>query len=173
MVSDVSISATWEGSDGAEAAVDPRVLVVSWLIVLLPLLSLAVMGALAARRNRRRRCPPPPQPAPDRRDDSQPRPQMTALQLVAVETSGSGLVIDCVVADHDSPLGPIGWPVSFRVRKPQTPGLDEAVHCMLARWAEEDEVVGFASTGIEPWRRVSITHGTSVLTLDPEDDHAQ
>lgn len=154
-------------ADGAGATVDAPLLVLVGLILLLPLLSMVLLSALAVRRDRRgERASPVATTRPTGGEDTA-RPTVD-LQLVAVDATTSTFVIDGVVVRHGSPLAPVGWPVTYRVRRPQSRDLDLAILAMLTRWAAEDEVVGFATTGTEPRRRVSITYGPSILHLDAD-----
>lgn len=168
---DLGTRVTSVDSGGAGATADLPLLVLAGLILLLPLLSLLVLSALALRRDRRA-TGAAPVPSDGRVvDDSTARPAVIDVQLVLVQTTASTFVIDGVVVRHGSPLAPIGWPVTYRVRRPQSQDLDLAIRAMLDRWVAQDEVVGFATTGTEPRRRVSITSGPSVLRLeaDPAD----
>ncbi len=143
------------------------VIVLTRVILVVVLLAIAAISALRARRTRHSgQTTPPPRVGAPNNGGQAPSPAARLL-LVAVETVDAAFVLDGVVVDDGSPLGPVGWPVALRLRRPETPALDESARAMLARWVAEDEIVHLAITANEPRRRVWITNGASVLHFDP------
>lgn len=142
-----------------------------WAVVMVVLL--ATTGIVAARAMRYERgVQPPPQralvAAPGR---------TTHLQLVATGVVDDAFVLDGLVVDEDSELGPEGWPIALRLGRPGSPWLAERVAALVARWVATDKVIECAITGAGPRRRVAVTDGASILysgvgAVDPQGPSA-
>ena len=89
------------------------------------------------------------------------------LQLVFVDLEDDAVVLDCVITDEDTTIGPAGWPLTVRVCRPFDSSAVGWMCEVLRQWAAESSVVRLTFRNGAYRSRVSITDGATTLHFDP------
>lgn len=162
MVENYDVNRAWF-EDGSRATEAPELFILVTLLLLSALIAAAVLVAVTRRRrNVVDEVHEPEKPG------SEPPDRTVGVRLIALQLADRAVILDGVVNDTANPLGPVGMPISIRVKRPDTAALDDVMRSLLTTWVANDEVVRCTVGGAEPRRNVAIARGESVLRLGLE-----
>lgn len=143
------------------------------MIELIILDAILLAGGLLVLRSlrpeRRRSGSAHPCQAAEMRDVPRRRPAVTelTLRLAFVYLVDGAVVLDGIVADEDTTIGPVGWPVTVRLCRPNDSSVVNWMCGLLRQWANESSFVQVTFRDGAPRSRVSITDGATTLHFDP------
>lgn len=89
------------------------------------------------------------------------------LRLAFVEQADDAIVLDGVITDEGTTIGPAGWPITLRVCRPFESLVAGWMYGLLHQWATENALVRVKLRDDGPRSRVSITDGATTLHFDP------